>query len=111
MFKPSADSESGSDAKLLGRWFLTSVHHRFMKDQYQTILQCVKPYVSNVNPASVAEAERIPLSWTGEVDPSYMPPPDVLLQEPGQGFTPAEAQGLPQGDGDVSNTLLPAPPN
>jgi hypothetical protein len=77
-----------------------------MKDQYHTILQCIKPYVSNIDPASVAEAENTPLSWTGEVDPSYMPPPDVLMGEPGQGFSLPEAQGLPQGDGEISNALL-----
>jgi hypothetical protein len=102
VFRPSQDTVSGSDAKLLGRWLVTSVHHRFMKDQYHTILQCIKPYVSNIDPASVAEAENIPLSWTGEVDPSYMPPPDVLMQEPGQGFSLPEAQG----DGEISNILL-----
>ena len=33
------------DQKLLGRWFITSVRHRFFKDSYQTVLQCIKPYV------------------------------------------------------------------
>tara|TARA_R110002012_G_scaffold296957_1_gene494667 strand:+ start:699 stop:2312 length:1614 start_codon:yes stop_codon:yes gene_type:complete len=33
------------DEKLLGRWFITSVRHRFFKDSYQTVLQCIKPYV------------------------------------------------------------------
>ena len=28
IFKPSRDQAAGSDAKLLGRWFITSVHHR-----------------------------------------------------------------------------------
>jgi hypothetical protein len=34
-----------SDAKLLGKWFITSVHHRFFKDKYQNVMICVKPYV------------------------------------------------------------------
>ena len=44
---------------------------------------CVKPYVGPDyhTPRSVEEAERIPLPWTNEVDPSYMPPPDVLIDE------------------------------
>ena len=48
VFKPSQDQEAASDAKLLGRWFITSVHHRFLKDQYQTVLQCVKLYTGPV---------------------------------------------------------------
>ena len=31
-----------TDPKLLGRWLLCKVRHRFIKDKYQTILQCVK---------------------------------------------------------------------
>ena len=37
--------EAPSDAKLLGKWFITSVHHRFFKDKYQNVIICVKPYV------------------------------------------------------------------
>ena len=37
--------ESPSDAKVLGRWFVTKVHHRFFKDSYQNVLQCIKTYV------------------------------------------------------------------
>jgi len=48
VFKPSSTQTAGSDAKLLGRWFITSVHHRFLKDQYQTVLQCVKLYTAPV---------------------------------------------------------------
>jgi hypothetical protein len=48
VFKPSRDQTAGSDGKLLGRWFITSVHHRFLKDQYQTVLQCVKLYTAPV---------------------------------------------------------------
>ena len=44
VFRPDQQTRAGSDAKLLGRWFVTSVHHTFLKDKYQTILQCVKPY-------------------------------------------------------------------
>ena len=31
-----------TDPKLLGRWLLCKVRHRFIKDKYQTVLQCVK---------------------------------------------------------------------
>ena len=43
IFKLS-DNEGISDAKLLGKWFITSVHHRVIKDKYQTVVMCVKPY-------------------------------------------------------------------
>jgi len=33
------------DAKLLGRWFVTKVRHRFFKDSYQNVLQGVKAYI------------------------------------------------------------------
>ena len=44
IFKLS-DNEGSSDAKLLGKWFITSVHHIFRKDKYQNVIMCVKPYV------------------------------------------------------------------
>ena len=81
----SKEGVSFSDGKVLGRWFVTKVHHRFFKDSYQNVIQCVKTYVgpdmpeSEIPPpSSVQEAETQPLPWTGEVDPSYMPPPDQL---------------------------------
>tara|TARA_R100000315_G_scaffold54296_1_gene28139 strand:- start:2084 stop:3784 length:1701 start_codon:yes stop_codon:yes gene_type:complete len=40
-----AAKESYSDGKMLGRWFVTKVHHRFFKDSYQNVMQCVKTYV------------------------------------------------------------------
>ena len=39
----------GNDAKLLGRWFVTTVRHRFEKDRYQNVLQCVKPCIGPVS--------------------------------------------------------------
>ena len=39
----------GNDAKLLGRWFVTTVRHRFFKDRYQNVLQCVKPCIGPVS--------------------------------------------------------------
>ena len=56
VFKPSSTQTAGSDAKLLGRWFITSVHHRFLKDQYQTVLQCVKLYTAPVKFATPGNA-------------------------------------------------------
>tara|TARA_R110002020_G_scaffold109856_4_gene254123 strand:+ start:3566 stop:5167 length:1602 start_codon:yes stop_codon:yes gene_type:complete len=44
IFKLSG-KEGPSDAKLLGKWFITNVHHRFIKDKYQTVVVCIKPYV------------------------------------------------------------------
>jgi hypothetical protein len=46
------------DAKLLGRWFVTKVRHRFFRDSYQTVLQGVKACVGPTtkvtdNPAPV----------------------------------------------------------
>ena len=43
IFKPGAEA-AVSDTKLLGKWFITSVHHRFFKDKYQNVIICVKPY-------------------------------------------------------------------
>ena len=43
-----------SDTKLLGKWFITSVHHRFFKDKYQNVIVCVKPYVGPENEKSAA---------------------------------------------------------
>jgi len=37
--------ESYSDGKVLGRWFVTKVHHRFFKDSYENVMQCVKTFV------------------------------------------------------------------
>jgi len=31
-----------TDPKLLGRWLVCKVRHRFLKDKYQTVVQCVK---------------------------------------------------------------------
>ena len=49
VFKPGAQKDV-SDAKLLGKWFITSVHHRFFKDKYQNVMICVKPYVGPEKP-------------------------------------------------------------
>ena len=46
------DTESFSDGKVLGRWFVTKVHHRFFKDSYENVMQCVKTYVGPGNPES-----------------------------------------------------------
>ena len=42
------EREDRLDSKLLGRWFITNVHHRFFRTTYQTVLQCVKPYVGKI---------------------------------------------------------------
>tara|TARA_A100001515_G_scaffold139062_1_gene133317 strand:- start:2335 stop:3930 length:1596 start_codon:yes stop_codon:yes gene_type:complete len=76
IFKLS-EQEGTSDAKLLGKWFITNVHHRFIKDKYQTVIICIKPYVGpdhNYVPRTVEEAAVLPLPWTGEADPSFMNP-------------------------------------
>ena len=36
------------DTKLLGRWFVTKVRHRFLKDSYQNVIQGVKAHVGPV---------------------------------------------------------------
>lgn len=38
-------NDTPSDAKLLGRWFVTGIHHRFIKDSYENIIQCIKTYI------------------------------------------------------------------
>lgn len=47
-----------ADSKLLGRWFVTTLRHRFFKDKYQNVIQCVKPCVG---PDSFAETDLINL--------------------------------------------------
>jgi len=55
---PVTGKERIVDRKLLGRWFITSVRHRFFKDSYQTVLQCIKPYVG---PGSVDKKITTPV--------------------------------------------------
>jgi len=45
VFRLQNDKRSGQDSKLLGRWLITTLRHRFFKDKYQNVLQCVKPCV------------------------------------------------------------------
>ena len=52
--KHSNSSVSSSDSKLLGRWYVTILRHRFFKDKYQNVVQCVKPCVG---PDSWTETE------------------------------------------------------
>ena len=56
---PVTGKERIVDRKLLGRWFITSVRHRFFKDSYQNVLQCIKPYVG---PGSVDKKITTPVS-------------------------------------------------
>ena len=48
----SKEGVSFSDGKVLGRWFVTKVHHRFFKDSYENVMQCVKTYVGPGMPES-----------------------------------------------------------
>ena len=64
IFKLS-DQEGSSDAKLLGKWFVTGVHHIFKKDKYQNVLMCIKPYVGpdydiRTDDASLSLPNQIP---------------------------------------------------
>ncbi len=45
VFRLQNDKRGAQDSKLLGRWFITTLRHRFFKDKYQNVLQCVKPCV------------------------------------------------------------------
>ena len=46
VFKLSQNMDTVSnDSKLLGRWFVTTLHHRFHKDKYQNVIQCIKPCI------------------------------------------------------------------
>ena len=40
--KSELSSAGLTDPKLLGRWLVCKVRHRFLKDKYQTVVQCVK---------------------------------------------------------------------
>ena len=47
IFKLS-DQGGSSDAKLLGKWFVTNVHHVFKKDKYQVIRNAVSKEVCDI---------------------------------------------------------------
>lgn len=42
--------ERASDTKILGRWLITKVHHRFFKDSYENVIHCAKTYVGPDSP-------------------------------------------------------------
>jgi hypothetical protein len=53
---PFSDSEvkHRSDAKLLGRWFITKIRHEFTTakvDNYTNLIQCIKPHIGPGEPA------------------------------------------------------------
>ena len=50
VFRKQHDKRGGQDSKLLGRWFITTLHHRFFKDKYQNVIQCVKPCIGPDKP-------------------------------------------------------------
>ena len=54
------EEEDLVDKKLLGRWFVTNVHHRFFKTSYQTLIQCIKPYVGPARDVRVDDARLAP---------------------------------------------------
>lgn len=54
------EQEDLIDKKLLGRWFVTNVHHRFFKTSYQTLIQCIKPYVGPAKDARLQDASLTP---------------------------------------------------
>jgi hypothetical protein len=39
--------EAFSDSKMLGRWFITGIHHRFFKDSYENVIMCSKTYIGS----------------------------------------------------------------
>jgi len=109
VFKPSSTQTAGSDAKLLGRWFITSVHHRFLKDQYQTVLQCVKLYT--------APEKWMNRDLTGHVE-DEIPPLTPVARQPGHstassstpGPSRASSTSGPSRAGNPADTGAPVPP-
>jgi len=40
-----SEEENKLDGKLLGKWFVTNVHHKFIRSRYQNHITCIKPYI------------------------------------------------------------------
>ena len=55
IFKLYTSDTNTSDSKLLGRWFVTTLRHRFFKDRYENVIQCVKPCIG---PGSHFESDK-----------------------------------------------------
>tara|TARA_R100001082_G_scaffold111173_2_gene93852 strand:- start:16694 stop:18361 length:1668 start_codon:yes stop_codon:yes gene_type:complete len=75
-------NDSPSDAKILGRWFVTKVHHRFFKDSYENVIQCVKTYVgpdvdSRFDDASLTLPNQIPTGKQIRTLPGSQTPNDL----------------------------------
>jgi hypothetical protein len=113
--------ETFSDAKMLGRWLITKVHHRFFKDSYENVIQCAKTYVG----PEEEEPELIPRVSTTDTSVSPIvakpresevvdepPPPSNITPDLGPGGQDVidldiTIPPLPEGDGTVEPAVLP----
>ena len=59
--------ERASDMKILGRWLITKVHHRFFKDSYENVIHCAKTYVGPDSPENKLAAVTAMTDDRGEV--------------------------------------------
>ena len=127
LFKLKSDeteAELYSDGKILGRWFVTKVHHRFFKDSYQNVMQCVKTYVGPdapeeelPSPVTVKTGLEANVSDTPVFTPISPPDlgpeggdvlnvpvwvPELPEEEPGGGFTGGDgSEGITRTSGEV----------
>ena len=121
-------TESYSDAKVLGRWFVTKVHHRFFKDSYQNVMQCVKTYVGTDAPEEelpspvTAKAFEANVSDTSDFAPLRRPDlgpvggdvldfpawvPELPEEDPGGGFIDGDgSEGITRTSGEVRMDLM-----
>ena len=99
-----------SDAKMLGRWLITKVHHRFFKDSYENVIQCAKTYIGPEVPAKTIDTPIVakpieskivdepppPVRTAPDLGPSAIEDLDILESIP----------PLPEGDGFIDSALF-----
>ena len=102
---------SPSDTKMLGRWLITKVHHRFFKNSYENVVMCTKTYVGP--DGDIRDFQRDVLSQGSPIVAKPIeskivdePPPINItpdLGPEGQGVLDIDITlpALPEGDGTV----------
>mgnify|MGYP003134936128 CR=1 FL=1 len=99
-----------SDAKMLGRWFVTKVHHRFFKESYENVIQCAKTYIGpDVPPVKPIDTPIVAKPMESKIvdePPPLIAAPD--LGPEGQDVIDLDITipSLPEGDGTAVPALL-----
>ena len=67
-----SEDESQIDGKLLGKWFLTNIHHKFVRSRYQNFITCIKPYVGpDVNEEEARNTNQEPVNSQNQTSNNY----------------------------------------